>query len=110
MQDWLHTAQVISATAFIAYGIACFCSSKLSQEFVRYGFGPYCRLIGSLEIAGGIGLLAGFVYTPLRQLSALCLALLMFCALLVRIKIRDPIVASFPALFLMLLNFAIALL
>jgi uncharacterized membrane protein YphA (DoxX/SURF4 family) len=81
----------------------------MSAEFERYQLSSMRKLIGFLEIAGGIGILFGFFYQPLLTLSALCLALLMLCALLVRIKIQDKFVSCLPALILCVINFYIVL-
>ena len=100
--------QSISAFAFLGYGVACFYSPSLVLEFERYKLSSLRKLTGSLEIAGGMGLLFGFYYDPLRILSSGCLALLMFFAILVRMKVKDPFLAWGPAVIWFLFNIYIA--
>lgn len=97
-------AQLVSSISFFCYGVACFYSAKLTAEFQRWGLAPIQKLTGALEILGGLGLAAGFMYPTLRLLSAGGLALMMACAVLVRAKIRDPFLHWLPAVILLLLN------
>ena len=91
------------------YGIACFWLESLQGEFERYRV-PYLRkIVGSLEIAGGLGLFAGYFSAPLRILTAWCLALLMVGAIFTRYKIRDKLIHWIPAIVLLLMNVAIAI-
>ena len=108
MQIALLLAHTISAFAFLTYGLACFFSQTLFREFERYHLTAFRTLIGTLEVLGSVGLLIGFYFTPLRIVSALCLALLMLCALIVRFKIGDPFRTWIPALVLLLVNLIIA--
>lgn len=101
-------AQCVSIVAFLAYGIACFFSENIKLEFERYRLPKIRKLTGALEIAGALGLLAGFFFDPLRILSAACLALLMTFALLARFRINDSFFAMLPALVLLLLNVMIS--
>jgi hypothetical protein len=102
--------QWISIIAFVSYGVSCFYSNKLIFEFKRYGCESWRKLIAGLEIAGGIGLLIGFEYAPLRVFCSACLAVLMICAISVRIKIKDPFLACVPAISLFFINLYLALL
>jgi hypothetical protein len=101
-------AQLISIFAFLAYGIACFVSKELVLEFQRYRLPYLRRLTGFLEIAGSLGLALGFIYDPLRILSAGCLSLLMVFGILARMRIKDPLFAMLPAIALLLLNLFIS--
>lgn len=102
-------AQIISIVAFLAFGLACLYSPRFVAEFERYRLPKFRRLTGILEIAGALGLLVGFVYEPLRILSAACLALLMVCGIIARARIKDTFVDMLPALVLMILNLFICL-
>jgi hypothetical protein len=104
MQTLEFVAQLTSILAFLIYGGACFYSSVLIVEFERYGLPNLRRTTGALQILGALGLIAGYVYDPLRILSASCFALMMFVALLVRARIRDPIHLWVPALALLIVN------
>jgi hypothetical protein len=101
-------AQCLSALAFASYGFVCLFSSHLVAEFERYRLPRLRRLTGLLEIAGALGLVAGFFYSPIRVLSAGCLALLMTFAILARLRIKDSFLAMLPALFLLALNIFIS--
>lgn len=108
MQIFHTTIISLSAISFIIYGASCIFTDSLTKEFERYKLPSMRRLIGFLEISGGAGLLIGFYYSPIQRLSALCLALLMLCAVFVRFKIRDSILSSLPALILFILNLYIS--
>jgi hypothetical protein len=101
--------QAISAVAFFVYGVGCFYSASLITEFERYGLKALRKLIGALEIAGALGLFIGFYLPILRLLSAGGLSMLMFFAIIVRWKIKDPILQWIPAIVLFLINLSIAL-
>jgi uncharacterized membrane protein YkgB len=74
-------------------------------EFERFGLTPLQRqLTGIFQLLGSVGLLVG-LWQPLTGLVASSgLALLMLLGFLTRIKIRDGVVQSLPALLFMLLN------
>lgn len=102
-------AQCLSIVAFASYGVACFFSSNLVAEFERYRLPKLRRLTGLLEIAGALGILAGFFYDPLRIVASGCLALLMTFAILARLRIKDSFLEMLPAVILLLLNIFISM-
>lgn len=107
----LDTAlQTISILAFLFYGLACLVSPALEAEFARYRLARWRKLVGSLEIAGALGLLAGQLFPPLLVASATGLAALMLCGLWARWRIQDPWYAMLPALILALINGSIVVL
>jgi hypothetical protein len=55
---------LISSFSFFSYGVAFFTSSKMKEEFIRFGLAKFGRLTAVLEILGALGLLLGLVYTP----------------------------------------------
>ena len=57
-----------------------------------------------LEILGASGLLVGLYFHFILIISSLGLALLMFAGVIVRIKMKDSMWVSFPAIFYMILN------
>lgn len=95
---------LFSSFSFLAYGVSYFMSPYMKTEFHRFGMAKYAELTVFLEFAGATGLLVGLWVTPLLLLSAGGLALLMFFGLLVRIKIGDGLLLSFPAFFYLVLN------
>lgn len=95
---------IISSLSFLFYGIHCLKSDYMKQEFKRYGLENFRVLTGVLQILGSLGLLAGLEYKLILQLSSLGLAILMFSGLVVRIKIKDRLIQTLPALILLLVN------
>ena len=93
-----------SALSFLGYGLGCFFSAYLQQEFRRYHLGAQCRLVGILQCLAALGLIAGFWLPWLGQAAAAGLALMMLVALGVRIRIRDRFEQMLPALGYLALN------
>ena len=99
----------ISAAAFLFYGLACLFSAKLVAEFERYRLARWRVVVGSLEVAGALGLIAGWWFAPLQTAAAAGLFALMICGLWARWRIRDPWYAMLPAFVLAVMNLAIVL-
>ena len=73
-------------------------------EFNRYGLARLRLVTGLLQLAGSLGLVAGFYFPSFLLLSSGGLALMMFLGFLVRIRIRDPLLEALPALIFFGLN------
>jgi hypothetical protein len=97
----------VSAAAFLFYGLACLFSRRLVAEFERYRLARFRVLVGSLEVAGALGLIAGWWFPPLLIAAAAGLSALMLCGLWARWRIRDRWYAMLPALVLAVVNLAI---
>jgi len=95
---------LISSLSFLAYGITYFTSSKMRSEFVRFGLSRFGMVTAILEILGAIGLLVGLLFNFFLILSSGGLALLMFLGVIVRLKVKDGLWASLPAVFFLVLN------
>lgn len=76
-------------------------------EFERYRLSKFRTLVGSLEVLGGLGLLVGYLWSPLMLFSAAGLALLMLLGVQVRIRVKDSILQTLPAAVLFLVNVGI---
>jgi hypothetical protein len=76
----------------------------MKTEFKRFGLEKVGDLTAILELLGALGLLAGLMFLPVLLLSSGGLALLMFIGVIVRIKVKDNLWVTLPALFFMLLN------
>jgi uncharacterized membrane protein YphA (DoxX/SURF4 family) len=100
---------IFSGTSFLFYGINFFVSSKMKAEFKRFGLERLGTVTAYLELLGGVGLLLGLYNYKLSIISSGGLALLMFCGIIVRIKIRDSFLLTLPALLYFLLNLYIFL-
>ncbi len=108
MQLITAIAQGISVVAFAWYGTYSLYAPTMVAEFDRYGMARLRVLTATIQILGSLGLLAGFFNRPLLVLSAGGFAVMMAVAVLVRIRIRDPISAMVPAFALLCLNLFIA--
>lgn len=95
---------LISSFSFLAYAVSYFISPHMKSEFKRFKLEKLGLLTIVLEILGASGLLVGLLFKPILLISCGGLAILMLLGLLVRIKLRDNICASLPALFYMVLN------
>lgn len=93
-----------SALSFLGYGSACFFSSYMKREFDRYGVGAQRALIGGLQVCAAIGLMAGLSQPWMGRAAAAGLALMMLVAVGVRIKIKDTLVQTTPAVIYLALN------
>ncbi len=96
----------LSGPIFIIYGFLCLFAGGMSKEFERYGLTRYRKLVGFLELLGGLGSMIGLalIYPVLLIFSSAGLGLLMFFGIIVRIKLKDPIVLILPAIALMIIN------
>ena len=101
MQPATALAQALSILAFGWYGALTLLSDAMVTEFERYGLGRLRVFTATLQIVGSLGQLAGYYSRPLLLLSAGGFTAMMLLALLVRVRIRDPLVAMIPAFVLM---------
>jgi hypothetical protein len=76
----------------------------MKEEFKRFGLEKLGLLTIVLEFIGAAGLIVGLKFNSLLVISSLGLALLMLIGLIVRIRLKDNIWISLPALFYMGLN------
>lgn len=97
-------AILISGISFIIYGILLLNSSKMQNEFKRFGLEKFTKLTGVLELLGGTGMLIGLKYDIILLISSGGLALLMLLGFGVRMKLKDSFWLSFPSFFFMVLN------
>tara|TARA_B100001758_G_C18269870_1_gene535779 strand:+ start:248 stop:589 length:342 start_codon:yes stop_codon:yes gene_type:complete len=102
-----HALVLISAFSFLFYSCNSFYSKKMISEYSRWGLAKQRVLISLLQFAAGISLIIGFYSLKLITLISFLLAIMMICALFVRIKIKDSFVKCLPAIFYALLNLII---
>lgn len=95
---------LISSLSFLAYSISYFISPHMKSEFKRFKLEKLGLLTIILEILGAIGLLVGLLFKPVLLISSGGLALLMLLGLIVRVKLKDSLWISLPAIFYMGLN------
>ena len=76
----------------------------MKDELKRLGMQNLGKVIVVCQFLGASGLLLGFMYNPLWTAASLGLTLLMLCGLAVRIRSKDSLWVSLPALLYMVLN------
>ncbi len=99
-----HICIYLSSLSFFAYCISYFTSRHMKSEFKRFKLEKLGLLTIILEFVGAVGLLIGLQYNPILLISSGGLALLMFFGTIVRIRLKDGLWVSLPALFYMGLN------
>ena len=93
-----------SSLSFFAYALSYFISPHMKKEFKRFGLEKIGLLTIILQFIGATGLIVGLKFNPILTISSLGLTLLMLSGLIVRIKLKDSIWISLPALFYLGLN------
>ncbi len=76
----------------------------MKSEFKRFGLEKFGFIIIALQFLGAVGLLVGLKFNPILMISSFGLALLMLSGFILRMKLKDNIWISLPALFYMGLN------
>ena len=95
-----------TALSFIVFGKNCLHKPYMILEFDRYQLSDYRVVVGILQISGGFGLLIGFYFGSwLITLASLGLFLLMLGGIIVRLRIKDSLLQSIPAITYALLSF-----
>jgi len=95
---------LISSLSFMGYGIAYFKLPQMKNEFKRFGLEKVGALTAALELIGAVGLLIGLKMQIILLISSGGLTILMFLGVVIRIKVKDSIWITLPALFFMILN------
>lgn len=84
---------------------------SMREEFEVYGLPDWTLyMVGFLKVAFSVGLLAGIWLPELVVTSAAGIAFFMFFAILMHIRVKDPIVKSIPAITFLTLLILIILL
>ncbi|MBC7745016.1 MAG: hypothetical protein H7096_07915 [Flavobacterium sp.] len=104
MNNLFITCVLISSFSFLAYATSYFTSPHMKNEMKRFKLEKLGFLTIVLEILGAFGLLVGLLFKPILLISSGGLAVLMLLGLMVRIKLKDSLLVSLPALFYMGLN------
>ncbi|QJP35507.1 hypothetical protein F0365_14420 [Nonlabens sp. Ci31] len=91
--------------SFLFFGMNCMFNPRMRLEFTRYGLNTLQRLLtGFFQVMGAVGLLYGIFNTKVGIAASAGLCVLMFSGLLVRIRIKDSLYKSSPALVFMVLS------
>ena len=83
-------------------------SQSIKDEFMAYWLPNwFCYFIGFLKISSALLLIAGLWFSKLVLPVAILVNVLMAGAILMHLKIRDPLKKSFPAFLMLILSFII---
>lgn len=104
MEIAYDAAKVVSVALFLGYGLSCLFSDGMVAEFERFGLSRFRRLTGVLEVLGALGLAAGYLFPLLEVLGAAGLTLLMLLGIGTRVRVRDSVVETLPAIVLLIVN------
>jgi hypothetical protein len=97
-------AALVSSALVLVYGLLVLFFGGMRAEFERFGLSRYRRLTGILEVLGGLGLLVGLVVPELMLLASGGLVLLMLLGVGTRIRVRDSVLESLPAVLVLAVN------
>lgn len=95
---------IITSVSFIFYGLSCLFTDRITAEFERYKLQRFRNLVGSLQIAGSLGLIGGLWVSELGAAAALGLAILMAMGVVVRLRLNDTVIQMLPAGAYLVLN------
>ena len=96
---------LLTAIAFLVYGPSCVFSGHMVVEFERYRLARFRKITGYLQILGAVGLLIGYLGTPIAGLLAsLGLSIQMLLGFGVRLLIRDSLLQCLPSFSFMMIN------
>jgi hypothetical protein len=98
---------LVSSGSFLFYGYQTLAAQAPRDEFARYEMAGARRLVGTMQLFGGAGVLFGLGFAPLGVAAATGLTLMMFLGLIVRFRIHDSPRLMLPAASLGLVNAAL---
>jgi len=98
---------LFSAISFIFYAVSSLYADRMIIEYSRWGYKKFRKTIALLQFLGGIGLLIGMQFPLLLTIVSALLTLMMIIAVYVRIRIKDNIINTLPAILYAILNFVI---
>ena len=81
----------------------------MEEEFKRFGLPNISLFIAVSQLSGSIGLIFGLFHPIILIFSSAGLTIMMLIACLVRIRVKDTLLESLPALFYLILNTVILL-
>lgn len=86
-------------------------AQSMPEEFAAYGLpGWFMWVVGVLKVGSALALIVGIWWAPAVIPAALVLAVLMVGALLMHLKVGDPLSKSLPAFTVLTLTVVLALL
>jgi uncharacterized membrane protein len=103
--DMLTLVVIIS---FFVYGTRCLFAEEMKREFTRWRVPCLRYITGVLEVLGSLGLVVGQWFPWLGFCAAAGLSLLMCFGVLVRIRIRDSLWQTLPAIVFLVATVVVA--
>ena len=100
----IQICSLFSSLSFFGYVIAYFLGPQMKLEFKRFKLQNIGFFIIILEFLGALGLIVGQKFNLILVVSSLGLTLLMLAGVVVRVRLKDSLLATFPAFFFMVLN------
>lgn len=100
----IELSTLVLIISFFVYGSRCLFAEAMVVEFERWGVPRLRHVTGSLELLGATGLLVGQWLPRVGVLSAAGLSLLMVCGLMVRLRIRDTLLQTLPAVIYLIVS------
>lgn len=109
MSTATKTAQVLLGVAFLGAGGQKLAGAEgLKEDFVRYGYPQWFRLVtGAVEVTGALGMLLGLRCAALVPAAGLLLSSTMVGALATHVRIGDPAKKMVPSAVLLALSAAV---
>tara|TARA_B100001287_G_scaffold61480_1_gene49542 strand:+ start:202 stop:456 length:255 start_codon:yes stop_codon:yes gene_type:complete len=79
----------------------------MKSEYARWGYNNQRKIVGSLQLLGGIGLILGLKINVLLITTSFCFIMMMTMAIFIRVKIKDNITDVLPAITYLFLSILI---
>ena len=107
METLVITSQIIIAVSILIVWVFRF--DNIVVEFKQYGLSDLIRsMVGAAKISLATLLVVGIFYKEVVFLSALSMALLMVCAQIAHISVKNPLMKYVPSFCLLILSLFIA--
>ena len=100
----IELSTLVLIISFFIYGGRCLFAEAMVAEFERRGVPRLRHLTGFLELLGATGLLIGQWLPGVGVLSAAGLSLLMVCGFMVRLRVRDSLLQTLPAVIYLIVS------
>ncbi|MEN8661015.1 MAG: DoxX family protein [Lentimonas sp.] len=85
-------------------------SKTLKEEFLAYGLPIWMfYFVGTLKVVSALAIFVGIFWPGLATVGASLIALLMLGALVMHLKVHDPLIKSLPAGIMLLLSIVVVL-
>ena len=80
-------------------------AKSLKEEFAAYGLSEtMMKVVGAIKIILALMILVSIFYEPTEQIGAGGMAVMMAGAIIMHLKIKDPLQLSFPAFLFLVLS------